>query len=82
MERSEGGGNSLSAASRIGCIFCCLLTFLYSACLILIDSHGSWSIEIISKQTLVEYLNNLSHLKYTTHHKHQAILQSLLNFAV
>ena len=40
------------------------------------------SIEIISKQTLVEYLNSLSHLKYTTHHKHQAILQSLLNFAV
>jgi site-specific recombinase XerD len=38
--------------------------------------------EIITKQTIVEYLNSLSHLKYTTHHKHQAILQSLLNFAV
>lgn len=48
----------------------------------LLNEYGSWSIEIISKQTLVEYLNSLSHLKYTTHHKHQAILQSLLNFAV
>ena len=49
---------------------------------LLLQKYGSCSIEIISKQTLVEYLNNLSHLKYTTHHKHQAILQSLLNFAV
>lgn len=48
----------------------------------LLSEYGSWSIEIISKQTLVEYLNSLGHLKYTTHHKHQAILQSLLNFAV
>lgn len=48
----------------------------------LLQKYGSWSIEIISKQTLVEYLNSLNHLKYTTHHKHQAILQSLLNFAV
>lgn len=44
--------------------------------------YGSWAIEILSKQTIIEYLNSLSHLKYTTHHKHQAILQSLLNFAV
>ncbi|RUS92328.1 hypothetical protein DSM106972_099470 [Dulcicalothrix desertica PCC 7102] len=44
--------------------------------------YGSWAIEIISKQTLTEYLNELKHLSYTTHHKHQAILQSLLNFAV
>ncbi|OWY65522.1 recombinase XerC [cyanobacterium TDX16] len=49
---------------------------------LLLQKYGSWSIEIISKQTLVEYLNNLSHLKYTTHHKHQAILQSLLDFVV
>lgn len=48
----------------------------------LLCEYGSWSIEIISKQTLVEYLNTLSHLKYTSHHKHQAILQSLLNFAM
>jgi integrase/recombinase XerD len=48
----------------------------------LLKEYGSWSIEIISRQTLIEYLLSLSHLKYTTHHKHQAILQSLLNFAV
>lgn len=48
----------------------------------LLSEYGSWSIEILSKQTLVEYLKSLGHLKYTTHHKHQAILQSLLNFAV
>lgn len=44
--------------------------------------YGSWAIEIISKQTLTEYLNELDDCNYTTHHKHQAILQSLLNFAV
>ncbi|GAC1490151.1 MAG: hypothetical protein NVS2B14_02050 [Chamaesiphon sp.] len=48
----------------------------------LLQEYGSWPIEIISRQTLVEYLNNLRYLKYTTHHKYQAILQSLLNFAV
>jgi integrase/recombinase XerD len=49
---------------------------------LLLQEYGSWSIEILSRQTLVEYLNTLSHLKYTTHNKHQAILQSLFNFAV
>ncbi len=48
----------------------------------LLSEYGSWSIEIISRQTLIEYLSSLGHLKYTTHQKHQAILQSLLNFAV
>lgn len=49
---------------------------------LLLTEYGSWPIEIISRQTLVEYLNTLTHLKYTTHNKHQAILQSLFNFAV
>jgi integrase/recombinase XerD len=49
---------------------------------LLLQEYGSWAIEIISRQTLVEYLNTLTHLKYTTHNKHQAILQSLFNFAV
>jgi integrase/recombinase XerD len=48
----------------------------------LLKEYGSWSIAIISKQTLIEYLNSLNKLSWTTHHKHQAILQSLLNFAV
>lgn len=49
---------------------------------LLLQEYGSWPIEILSRQTLVEYLNTLTHLKYTTHNKHQAILQSLFNFAV
>lgn len=48
----------------------------------LLSEYGSWSIEIISKQTLVEYLSSKHHLKYTTYRKYQAILQSFLNFAV
>jgi integrase/recombinase XerD len=48
----------------------------------LLQEYGSWSIAIISRQTLIEYLNSLSELSWTTHHKHQAILQSLFNFAV
>ncbi len=48
----------------------------------LLQEYGWWSVEILSRQVLIEYLNSLSHLKYTTHHKHQAILQSLMSFAV
>ena len=44
--------------------------------------HGSWAMEIIGKQTLVEYLKTLEDYSYTTHRKYQAILQSLFNFAV
>ena len=31
---------------------------------------------------LEQYLNSLTHLSYTTHNRHQAILVALLNFAV
>ncbi len=48
----------------------------------LLQEYGSWAIDIISRQTLIEYLNSLDDLSWTTHHKHQAILQSLFNFAV
>ena len=44
--------------------------------------YGSWAIEIIGKQTLFEYLKTKENCSYTTHRKYQAILQSLLNFAV
>ncbi|MEO0844335.1 MAG: tyrosine-type recombinase/integrase [Cyanobacteria bacterium J06632_19] len=44
--------------------------------------YGSWAIEIIGKQTLLEYLKTLEDCSYTTHRKYQAILQSLFNFAV
>lgn len=48
----------------------------------LLAEYGSYPIEILSRQTLVEYLDGLSHLAYTTHHRHQATLQALFNFAV
>lgn len=48
----------------------------------LLKEYGRWPIEIISRQILTEYLESLNHLKYTTHHRHQAIVQSLCNFAV
>lgn len=44
--------------------------------------YGSWTIEIIGKQTLFEYLRTKENCSYTTHRKYQAILQSLFNFAV
>jgi len=48
----------------------------------ILREYGSWAIEIIGKQTLIEYLKSLDNCSYTTHRKYQAILQSLLNFAV
>jgi integrase/recombinase XerD len=43
---------------------------------------GSLEIVDLTRLRLEAYLNGLSHLSYTTHQRHQAILQSLLNFAV
>lgn len=48
----------------------------------LLEHYGSWPIEIIDRQTLEKYLNSLSHLSYSTHRRHQSIIQSLFNFAV
>lgn len=48
----------------------------------LLQEYGRWSIEMLPRQVFIDYLNSLTHLKYTTHQRHQAILQSLLNFAV
>jgi integrase/recombinase XerD len=48
----------------------------------LLAEYGSHPIEILSRQTLVDYLDGLLHLAYTTHHRHQATLQALFNFAV
>lgn len=48
----------------------------------LLAQYGSYPIEILSRQTLITYLDGLSHLAYTTHHRHQATLQALFNFAV
>lgn len=52
------------------------------ALLPLLRQYGRWPIEIIDRETLEDYLNQLTHLAYTTHQRHQAILQALMNFAV
>jgi len=48
----------------------------------LLKEYGSWPIEICDRQILTEYLDSLSHLAYTTHHRHQATIQALFNYAV
>lgn len=48
----------------------------------LVAQYGRWPIEIISRKVLSEYLESLVHLSITTHHRHQAIIQALFNFAV
>lgn len=53
-----------------------------STLLPLLAQYGKTPIEILTRSTLEAYLNSLEHLAYTTHRRHQAIVQSLLNFAV
>ncbi len=48
----------------------------------LLNEYGSWPIEICDRTILTEYLGSLSHLAYTTHHRHQATIQALFNYAV
>jgi integrase/recombinase XerD len=48
----------------------------------LLGEYGSYPIEILSRRALANYLDSLSHLAYTTHQRHQAIIQALFNFAV
>lgn len=48
----------------------------------LLRLYGRWSIEIIDYEILVEYLSGLTKVKFTTHHKHQAVITALFNFAV
>jgi integrase/recombinase XerD len=48
----------------------------------LLQLYGRWPVEILDRPTLEEYLNTLTHLSYTTHRRHQSILQSLFNFAL
>lgn len=48
----------------------------------LLQLYGRWSIEIIDYEILVEYLSGLTNVKFTTHHKHQAVITALFNFAV
>ncbi|PZO13033.1 MAG: recombinase XerC [Leptolyngbya foveolarum] len=48
----------------------------------LLSGYGSWPINLLERSEVVEYLQSLSHLAYTTRRKHQATVQALFNFAV
>ena len=48
----------------------------------LLEKFGSYPIEIINRKLIEDYLTSLTHLSYTTHNRHQIIIQSLFNFAV
>ncbi len=48
----------------------------------LLQRYGRWSISIVDREILTEYLNDLKQVKFTTHHKHQAVITALFNFAV
>lgn len=48
----------------------------------LLRQYGQWPIELLDRQVLEDYLNSLTHLAFKTHHRHQATLQALFNFAV
>lgn len=48
----------------------------------LLNKHGYLPLEIITINLLEDYLNNLTHLSYTTRKRHYAIITSLFNFAV
>jgi len=48
----------------------------------LLQEYGRSPIEILSRPVLQEYLNSLTELAYTTHQRHQSIIQALFNFAV
>lgn len=53
-----------------------------SALMPLLAEYGSWPVSVLERADLVDYLQSLTHLAYTTRRKHQAIVQALFNFAV
>ena len=42
------------------------------ALLPLLKKYGRWPIEIIDRETLENYLNELTHMAYTTHQRHRS----------
>lgn len=40
----------------------------------LLEEYGRFPIEILTRQNLQEYLDSLTSLAYTTHHRHQSII--------
>ncbi|WP_121971147.1 tyrosine-type recombinase/integrase [Leptolyngbya sp. BC1307] len=47
-----------------------------------LSAYGSWPINLLERCEVVEYLQSLTDLAYTTRRKHQATVQALFNFAV
>jgi Phage integrase, N-terminal SAM-like domain len=43
----------------------------------LLKEYGRWSIDILDRQLLVAYLNQITNISYTTHHRHQAVITAL-----
>jgi integrase/recombinase XerD len=48
----------------------------------LLKEYGRWSIDILDRQLLIAYLNQITNISYTTHHRHQAVITALFNFAI
>ncbi|PZD70167.1 Tyrosine recombinase XerC [Acaryochloris thomasi RCC1774] len=48
----------------------------------LLQLYGRFPIDIVDRDLLETYLNGLTELRYSTHHRHQAIVQALMNYAV
>lgn len=48
----------------------------------LLQLYGRFPIDIVDRELLESYLNDLTELHYSTHHRHQAIVQALMNYAV
>lgn len=53
-----------------------------STLLPLLQLLGRSPVNSLTRQQLQQYLSSLTHLSYTTHNRHQTIIQSLFNFAV
>lgn len=45
-------------------------------------AYGRWPIDLLERSEVIEYLQSLTHLAYTTRRKNQATMQALFNFAV
>ena len=48
----------------------------------LVKELGRTPVELINRQMIEEYLDNLTHLAYTTQNRHLSIITALMNFAV
>ena len=51
-----------------------------SALMPLLKDYGRCPIELMDRQTLQEFLDDIQHLSYRTHHRHQTIIHALFSF--